>query len=52
MAQEFEISVGSIYTILRYHLKMRKVLARWVPHLDVGLSGTSFGSGHSSPFTV
>ena len=32
MAQEFEISVGSVHTILRHHLKMRKVSARWVPH--------------------
>ena len=32
MAQELEISVGSVHTILRNHLKMRKVSARWVPH--------------------
>ena len=32
MAQELEISVGSVNTILRNHLKMRKVSARWVPH--------------------
>ena len=32
MAQELEISVRSVHTILCNHLKMRKVLARWVPH--------------------
>ena len=32
MAQELEISVGSVHTILRNHLKMRKVSARGVPH--------------------
>ena len=32
MAQELEISVGSVHTILRNHLKMRKVSARWVSH--------------------
>ena len=32
MAQELEISVGSVHTILRNHLKIRKVSARWVPH--------------------
>ena len=32
MAQELEISVGSVNTILHNHLKMRKVSARWVPH--------------------
>ena len=32
MAQELEISVGSVHTFLRNHLKMRKVSARWVPH--------------------
>ena len=32
MAQELEISVGSVHTILHNHLKMRKVSARWVPH--------------------
>ena len=32
MAQELEISVGSVHTILRNHLKMIKVSARWVPH--------------------
>ena len=32
MAQELETSVGSVYTILHNHLKMRKVSARWVPH--------------------
>ena len=32
MAQELEISVGSVHTILRNHLKMSKVSARWVPH--------------------
>ena len=32
MAQELEMSVGSVHTILRNHLKMRKVSARWVPH--------------------
>ena len=31
MAQELEISAGSVHTILRNHLKMRKVSARWVP---------------------
>ena len=31
MAQEIEISVGSVHTILCNHLKMRKVLARWMP---------------------
>ena len=31
MAQELEISVGSVHTILCNHLKMRKVLARWMP---------------------
>ena len=30
-AQELE-SVGSVHTILRNNLKMRKVSARWVPH--------------------
>ena len=32
MAQELEISVGSVHTILCNNLKMRKVSARWVPH--------------------
>ena len=32
MAQELEISVGSVHTILCNHLKMRRVSARWVPH--------------------
>ena len=32
MAQELEISVGSLHTILRNYLKMRKVSASWVPH--------------------
>ena len=34
IAQELEISVGSVHTctILRNHLKMRKISARWVPH--------------------
>ena len=32
MAQELEINVGSVHTILHNHLKMRKVSARWVPH--------------------
>ena len=32
MAQELEISVRSIHTILLNHLKMRTVLARWVPY--------------------
>ena len=33
MAQELEISVGSVHTILRNHLKMRKVSARWGCHI-------------------
>ena len=33
MAQELEISVGSVHTILHNHLKMRKVSARWVPRI-------------------
>ena len=32
MAQELEISVGSVRFLLRNHLKMRKVSARWLPH--------------------
>lgn len=32
MSQELEISVGSVHTTLRNYLKMRKVLAGWVPH--------------------
>ena len=32
MAQELEISVGLVHTILRNHLKMRKVSVSWVPH--------------------
>ena len=32
MAQELEISDGSVHTILRNHLKIRMVSARWVPH--------------------
>ena len=32
MAQELEISVGSVHFILRNRLKMRKVSARWLPH--------------------
>ena len=32
MDQELEISVRSVHIILRNHLKMRKVPARWVPH--------------------
>ena len=32
MAQELDISVGSAHTILRNHLKIRKVSIRCVPH--------------------
>ena len=32
MAQELEISVGSVDFILRNRLKMRKVSALWLPH--------------------
>ena len=32
MAHELDISVGSVHSILRNRLKMRKVSARWVPH--------------------
>ena len=32
MAQELEISAGLVHTILRNHLKMRKVSVSWVPH--------------------
>ena len=32
MAQELELSVGSVHTILRNHLKMRKVSASRMPH--------------------
>ena len=32
ITHELEISVGSVHTILRKHLKTRKVWAWWVPH--------------------
>ena len=32
IAQELEICVGSGHTVLRIHLQIRKVSARWVPH--------------------
>jgi histone-lysine N-methyltransferase SETMAR len=32
LAQELEICVGSVHTIIPNNLKMRKVSARWVPH--------------------
>ena len=32
LAQELEISVGSVHFILRNRLKMRKFSARWLPH--------------------
>ena len=32
MAQELEISVGSVHFILRNRLKIHKVSARWLPH--------------------
>ena len=32
MAQELEISVGSVHTIISNRLGMRKVSARWIPH--------------------
>lgn len=33
IAQETQLSIGSIHTILKEKLHMRKLAARWVPHL-------------------
>ena len=33
IAHELDISHGSAHSILTEHLKMRKVAARWVPHM-------------------